>query len=95
MSEERDDQGKWVWAFLLGLIVGALLVVGVGGGLFMVQARRAAMAAEEAALEAERAREMEMIAREEAEKRRQEAEQRLHEAEEARRKAEAEKAGRK
>jgi F0F1-type ATP synthase epsilon subunit len=58
MSEERDDQSKWVWAFLLGLIVGALLVVGVGGGLFMVQARRASMAAEEAAMEAERARVM-------------------------------------
>jgi F0F1-type ATP synthase epsilon subunit len=95
MSEERDDQGKWVWAFLLGTIVGALLVVGVGGGLFMVQARRAGMAAEEAAMEAARAREMEMMAREEAERARQEAEHRLKEAEEARRKAEAEKAGKK
>jgi septal ring factor EnvC (AmiA/AmiB activator) len=58
MSEERDDQGKWVRAFLLGMIVGALLVVGVGGGLFMVKARQASRAAEEAAMEAERARAM-------------------------------------
>ncbi len=87
MSEERDDQGKWVWAFLLGMIVGALLVVGVGGGLFLVKARQASMAAEEAAMEAERARAMaeeerlraeerEVRARQEVEKARKELERR-------------------
>ncbi len=95
MSEERDDQGKWVWAFIPGLVVGALLVLGIGGGLFMMQARKASMAAEEAAMEAERAREMERVARVEAERARQVAEQRLEEAEEARRKGEADKAGKK
>jgi uncharacterized protein HemX len=85
MSEERDDQGKWVWAFLLGLIVGALLVVGIGGGLFMVQARQARMAAEEEA----------MKALEEAERGRVESEHNLKAALEAIRKAEAEMAGKK
>ncbi len=94
MSDERDDQGKWVWAFLLGVIVGALLMLGLGGGLWMVQARQARALAEQAAMEAERARMMEMEAREQAERARAEVERALQ-AEEARRKAEAEKAGKK
>ncbi len=56
MSEERDDQGRWIGAFLLGLIVGALLMVGIGGGLWMVRGRQAQMQALEAqdrAVEAE------------------------------------------
>jgi hypothetical protein len=67
MSDERDDGGKWVWAFVLGVIVGILLTLGVGGVLLTTQARRAAM-------EAERARMMEMEAREAAERARREAE---------------------
>jgi hypothetical protein len=94
MSEERDDQGKWVWAFLLGVIVGAMLMLGLGGGLFMVQARQARALAEEAAMEADRARVMEMEAREQVERAHTEAERALQ-AEQARRKAEAEKAGKK
>jgi hypothetical protein len=79
MSEHDEDQGKWVGAFLLGVIVGALLMLGVGGGLWTVQARQAQMMAEQA-LEAERARlDAEMAAREEAERARLEAERAAHE----------------
>jgi hypothetical protein len=60
---DTDDQGKWIWAFLLGVIVGALLMLGVGGGLWMVQARQA----REMMMEAERARMEELAARERAE----------------------------
>jgi hypothetical protein len=95
MSEERDDQGKWVWAFVLGLIVGVLLMLGVGGGLTMVQLGRARIAAEEAAMEAERARMVEMEAREHAERAVQEAAKAIKEREAVRAKAEAAKAEKK
>jgi hypothetical protein len=64
---ERDDSGKWVSAFALGVIVGILLTLGIGGVLLRTQYQRAA-------LEAERAHMMEMMAREEAERARQAAE---------------------
>jgi hypothetical protein len=67
MADERDDGGKWVWAFILGVIVGILLMLGVGGALLTTRARQAAM-------EAERARMMEMMVREEAERAREAAE---------------------
>ena len=74
MAEHDEDQGKWVGAFLLGVLVGALLMLGIGGGLWTVQARQARM------MEA-RAQEAEMRAREEAARA-------LHEAERARLEAE-------
>ncbi len=57
MSEEPDDQGRWVWVFLLGVIVGALLMGGVGGGLWMVHLREVAVRAQEMRIRAMRAEE--------------------------------------
>jgi hypothetical protein len=72
MSEHDEDQGKWVWSFILGVIVGALLMLGIGGGLWTMQARQARMMEE-------RARAAEMMAREEAERARLEAERAANE----------------
>jgi hypothetical protein len=69
MSEHDEDQGKWVGAFILGVIVGVLLMLGIGGGLWTMQARRARAA--------------EMMAREEAERALHEAERARLEAERA------------
>jgi hypothetical protein len=77
MSEQDEGGGNWVWPFVLGLITGVLLMLGVGGVLLTAQLRReraravemelrAAQEAERAAEEAARAREMELLAREEA-----------------------------
>jgi hypothetical protein len=63
MSEERDDQGRWVLAFVLGVIVGALLILGLGGGLWMVQARQMEARALEARERAVRAEEEARIQR--------------------------------
>jgi hypothetical protein len=95
MSEHDEDQGKWVGAFLLGVLVGALLMLGIGGGLWTMQARRT-LAMEERAREAEmRSHEeaaralVEHTLREEAERARLEAERvAREEAERARREAE-------
>jgi hypothetical protein len=80
MSEHDEGGGNWVWPFVLGVIVGVLLMLGVGGVLITTQLTRARA-------EEERARMMEMMAREEAERARQEAERARAEAE-ARLKAE-------
>jgi hypothetical protein len=40
---ERNEGGKWVGAFVLGVIVGLLLTVGVGAALWMAYVRRAEM----------------------------------------------------
>ena len=80
MSEHDEDQGKWVGAFLLGVLVGALLMLGIGGGLWTVQARQARMMEE-------RARAAEMMAREEAERARVMAEEAAVRAREAEKKA--------
>jgi hypothetical protein len=80
MSEHDEDQGKWVGSFILSVIVGALLMLGIGGGLWTMQASQARMRAEQALHEAERARlEAEMAARKEAERARLEAERAAHE----------------
>jgi hypothetical protein len=79
MSEHDEGGGNWVWPFVLGLITGVLLMLGVGGVLLTTQLQReraravemelrAAQEAERAAEEAARAREMELLAREEAER---------------------------
>ena len=67
MSEHDEGGGNWVWPFVLGVIVGVLLMLGVGGVLVTTQYRRAAD-------EAARARALERLAREEAERARLEAE---------------------
>jgi hypothetical protein len=85
---EQDEGGKWVWVFLLGVIVGALLMLGVGGGLWMVQARRAQAEAQEERDRALRAEEEARLLRALDEIRRKEDEL----AELARVEAEAEKA---
>jgi hypothetical protein len=72
---EQDEGGKWVWVFILGVIVGALLMVGVGGGLWMVQARQAQAEALEARDRAEQAEEEARIEREVAERARRVAEE--------------------
>ena len=74
MSENDDGGGNWVWPFVLGLITGVLLMLGVGGVLVTTQLQRVAA-------ERERARMMEMVAREEAELARREAERAKAEAE--------------
>jgi hypothetical protein len=40
---ERDDGGKWVGAFVLGVIVGVLLTLGIGAAFLMAYVRRAEM----------------------------------------------------
>lgn len=67
MVEEHEDRGQWMWGFVTGFIIGALVMVGIGGALWFTQARRAAEMEE-------RVRAAEMIAREEAERARYEAE---------------------
>jgi hypothetical protein len=67
MSEQDEGGGNWVWPFVLGVIVGVLLMLGIGGAFVTTQYRRAAD-------EATRARAMERLAREEAERARREAE---------------------
>jgi hypothetical protein len=91
MSEQDDGGGKWVWVFVLGVIVGALLMLGVGGSLWMVQAGRM----RDAAMEAEQAHMEELVARERAEEARLEAERELLMVEKARQEAEHKKDGKK
>jgi hypothetical protein len=91
MTEYDEGGGKWVGPFLLGVIVGALLMLGIGGGLWMVQAGRM----REAAMDAERAHMEELMARERAEEARLETERALLMAEKARQEAEHKKDGKK
>jgi hypothetical protein len=69
MSEHDEGGGNWVWPFVLGLIVGVLLMLGVGGVLLTTQLQRERARAvdmeRQAREEAERAREMEVLALEE------------------------------
>jgi hypothetical protein len=81
MSEHDEGGGNWVWPFVLGVIVGVLLMLGVGGVLVTTQYRRAAD-------EAARARALERLAREEAERASREAERAREMEMEARRAAE-------
>jgi hypothetical protein len=74
MSDHDEGGGNWVWPFVLGLITGVLLMLGVGGVLLTTQLQRVAA-------EQDRARMMEMVAREEAEVARREAERAKAEAE--------------
>jgi hypothetical protein len=97
VSEHDEGGGNWVWPFVLGLITGVLLMLGVGGVLVTNQLRQVAVeraradeAAARAAQEAARARDMEMQARREVEVARHAAEEALAQAE-ARLKAEKDK----
>jgi hypothetical protein len=90
MSEHDEGGGNWVWPFVLGLITGVLLMLGVGGVLLTNQLRQVAVERARAEAEAARARDMEMLAREEAVRARRAAEEALAQAE-ARLKAEKDK----
>jgi hypothetical protein len=74
MSEHDEGGGNWVWPFVLGLITGVLLMLGVGGVLVTTQYRRAVD-------EATRDQALERLARQEAEQARLEAERVRAEAE--------------
>jgi hypothetical protein len=63
MSEHDEGGGNWVWPFVLGLITGVLLMLGVGGVLLTTQLQR----------ERARAMEAERRAREDAERAAEEA----------------------
>jgi uncharacterized protein HemX len=60
MSEHDEGGGNWVWPFVLGVIVGILLMLGLGGVLMTTQVRQERQRAMEAQMrlhdEAERAR---------------------------------------
>jgi hypothetical protein len=43
MSDERDQGGKWVAGFVVGLIAGVLLTLGIGAALLLTYVRRAEM----------------------------------------------------
>jgi flagellar biosynthesis/type III secretory pathway M-ring protein FliF/YscJ len=88
MSEHDEGGGNWVWPFVLGVVVGILLMLGVSGVLVTTQLQReraravdaemrARQEAERAAEEAARARDMELLAREEAVQARRAAEEAL------------------
>jgi hypothetical protein len=77
MSEHDEGGGNWVWPFVLGVIVGILLMLGVGGVLMTKQFREAAVERDLAEEAAARARDMEMLARQEAERARHAAEEAL------------------
>jgi hypothetical protein len=74
MSEHDEGGGNWVWPFVLGVIVGILLMLGVGGVLMTKQFRDAAVERDLAEEAAARPRDMEMLARKQAEVARQAAE---------------------
>jgi uncharacterized protein HemX len=73
---DREDSGK-LGAFLLGVLVGILLSLGVGTAFFMVQARQGVRATQEALIEATMAREEAEAARQVAERERQRAQEAL------------------
>jgi hypothetical protein len=64
MSDHDEGGGNWVWPFVLGVIVGILLMLGVGGVLMTTQVQR----------ERARAMDMERLAAEEAARAREEKE---------------------
>jgi uncharacterized protein HemX len=81
MSEHDEGGGNWVWPFVLGVLVGVLLMLGVGGVLMTTQVRQ----------ERQRAVEMELRARQEADEARLAAERARQAVAEAEAKLEAEK----
>jgi hypothetical protein len=81
MSEHDEGGGNWVWPFVLGVIVGILLMLGVGGVLMTTQVQR----------ERARVMDMERLAAEEAARAHQEAERAAQALAEAEAKLKAEK----
>ncbi len=82
MSDEGGES-KTLGAFLLGFLTGVLVCIGIGGGLFMVVGRRAAMQADMARMEAEMARREAVEQRARAEAKRRLAEENERKAKEA------------
>jgi hypothetical protein len=65
MSDDRE--GKWIWPFVLGFLLGVVVCLGTGGAFVITQQRHLQMEAVRTRMEAE-------MARAEAERQRAEAE---------------------
>jgi hypothetical protein len=59
----ENEEGKWIWPFFLGFLLGVLVCLGGGGAYVVSLQRRAAMEADMRRMEAERAEQAAIEAR--------------------------------